>query len=143
MWHQRLLAGALGTIAMLVAGQACLAQDQLKLAVGGRGVGETFVTEIGYKAGIFKKQNLELDLFYTDGGGETQQAVIAGSAQIGIASGFLGAIGVFAKGAPVRIIGGFYTGGAPGVLFLCAGSPAETPPGLAGENHRDFAHSAP
>jgi len=38
--------------------------------------------------------------------------VISNSAQVGIASGFLGAIGVFAKGAPVRIIGGSYTGGA-------------------------------
>src|SRR3954464_8820781 len=133
MWHQRLMAGALGTIAMLVASQACLAQDQLKLAVGGRGVGETFVTEIGYKAGIFKKHNLELDLFYTDGGGETQQAVIAGSAQIGIASGFLGAIGVFAKGAPVRIIGGSYTGGAQVFWFVRADSPIKTPQDLAGK----------
>src|SRR4051812_30861962 len=92
MGQARLTAAALGAVAMFCAGQACLAADHLKLAVGGRGVGETFVTEIGNNAGIFKKQNLELDLFYTDGGGETQQAVIAGSAQIGIASGFLGAI---------------------------------------------------
>ena len=133
MWHARLTAAALGAVATFCAGQTCLAADQLKLAVGGRGVGETFVTEIGYKAGIFKKHNLELDLFYTDGGGETQQAVIAGSAQIGIASGFLGAIGVFAKGAPVRIIGGSYTGGAQVFWFVRADSPAKTPQDLEGK----------
>src|SRR5260370_22647590 len=80
------------------------ADEELKVAVGGRGIGETFVTEVGYKAGLFKPHNLALDIFYTDGGGE-QQAVISNSAQVGIASGFLRAIGVFAKGAPVRIIG--------------------------------------
>ena len=98
---------------LLCTARACLAAGSVcKIAVGGRGIGETFVTEVGYKAGLFKKHNLVLDIFYTDGGGETQQAVISNSAQIGIASGFLGAIGVFAKGAPVRIIGGSYTGGA-------------------------------
>jgi NitT/TauT family transport system substrate-binding protein len=133
MRHVRLTAAAFGAVVTFCAGQACLAADQLKLAVGGRGVGETFVTEIGNNAGIFKKQNLELDIFYTDGGGETQQAVIAGSAQIGIASGFLGAIGVFAKGAPVRIIGGSYTGGAQVFWFVRADSPVKTPQDLAGK----------
>jgi NitT/TauT family transport system substrate-binding protein len=133
MWHGRLMAAALGVAAMIGTTQIGLAADQLKLAVGGRGVGETFVTEIGYKAGLFKKQNLELDIFYTDGGGETQQAVIAGSAQIGIASGFLGAIGVFAKGAPVRIIGGSYTGGAQVFWFVRADSPVKTPQDLEGK----------
>lgn len=114
-------------------GEACRAQDQLKVAVGGRGIGETFVTEVGYKAGLFNKHNLVLDIFYTDGGGETQQAVISNSAQIGVASGFLGAIGVFAKGAPVRIIGGSYTGGAQVFWYVPAGSPIRTPQDLEGK----------
>ena len=108
-------------------------QDRLKIAVGGRGIGETFVTEVGYKAGMFKKHNLELDIFYTDGGGETQQAVISNSAQIGVASGFLGAIGVFAKGAPVRIIGGSYTGGSQVFFYVPAASPIKSPQDLDGK----------
>ena len=99
------------------------AQDRLKIAVGGRGIGETFVTELGDNAGYFKKYNLALEIFYTDGGGETQQAIISNSAQIGMASGFLGAIGVFAKGAPVRIIGGSYTGGSQVFWYVPANSP--------------------
>src|SRR3989441_12614866 len=114
MWRARLAAVSLAAIATFAAlEEACRAEDQLKIAVGGRGIGETFVTEVGDKAGLFKRHNLALDIFYTDGGGETQQAVISNSAQVGVASGFLGAIGVFAKGAPVRIIGGSYTGGCP------------------------------
>jgi NitT/TauT family transport system substrate-binding protein len=109
MRRARLAAASLAAIATFAALEACRAEDQLKIAVGGRGIGETFVTEVGDKAGLFKRHNLALDIFYTDGGGETQQAVISNSAQVGVASGFLG---VFAKGAPVRIIGGSYTGGS-------------------------------
>src|SRR2546427_691128 len=133
MRRARLAAASLAAIATFAALEACRAEDQLKIAVGGRGIGETFVTEVGDKAGLFKRHNLALDIFYTDGGGETQQAVISNSAQVGIASGFLGAIGVFAKGAPVRIIGGSYTGGAQVFWYVPADSPIKTPQDLAGK----------
>src|SRR5713226_2492719 len=133
MPYAKLVAVALAVAATLGAWDTCLAQDQLKIAVGGRGIGETFVTEVGYKAGLFNKHNLVLDIFYTDGGGETQQAVISNSAQIGIASGFLGAIGVFTKGAPVRVIGGSYTGGAQVFWFVPANSAIKGPQDLEGK----------
>src|SRR6266508_2004541 len=123
MRRARLAAASLAAIATFAALEACRAEDQLKIAVGGRGIGETFVTEVGDKAGLFKRHNLALDIFYTDRGGETQQAVISNSAQIGVASGFLGAIGVFSKGAPVRIIGGSYTGGSQVFWYVPANSP--------------------
>ena len=122
MDHRLISTFVLASVAALAAPDAS-AQDRLKIAVGGRGIGETFITEVGDKAGLFKKHNLALDIFYTDGGGETQQAIISNSAQIGVASGFLGAIGVFAKGAPVRIIGGSYTGGSQVFWYVPANSP--------------------
>ena len=117
----------------LTVAQEAAAQDRLKIAVGGRGIGETFVTEVGDNAGLFRKHNLALDIFYTDGGGETQQAVISNSAQIGVASGFLGAIGVFAKGAPIRIIGGSYTGGSQVFWYVPASSPIKRVQDLDGK----------
>jgi hypothetical protein len=85
------------------------AQDALTVAVGGRGIGESCVTEIGQKANIFGKHGLKLEIVYTDGGGETQQAVVSNSAQIGVTSGFLGALGLYSKvpqcgssGPPIR-----------------------------------------
>jgi NitT/TauT family transport system substrate-binding protein len=128
----RLWAALLAAIGV-VAADAASAQDRLKIAVGGRGIGETFITEVGYNAGLFKKHKLELDIFYTDGGGETQQAVISNSAQIGVASGFLGAIGVFAKGGPIRIIGGSYTGGSQVYWYVPAKSPIQKPQDLNGK----------
>ena len=129
-----IVASVLAIVAIGGAGaDVCRAEDQLKVAVGGRGIGETFVTEVGAKAGLFSKYDLALDIFYTDGGGETQQAVISNSAQIGVASGFLGAIGVYAKGAPVRIIGGSYTGGSQVFWYVPASSSIRTPQDLDGK----------
>lgn len=134
MWRGRIAVASLVAVATLAGlDKSSRAQDQLKIAVGGRGIGETFVTEVGDKAGLFKRHNLALDIFDTDGGGETQQAVISNSAQVGIASGFLGAIGVFAKGAPVRIIGSSYTGGAQVFWYVPAGSPIHGPQDLSGK----------
>jgi NitT/TauT family transport system substrate-binding protein len=133
MRRARFAAASLAAIATFAASESCRAADQLKIAVGGRGIGETFITEVGDKAGLFKCHNLALDIFYTDGGGETQQAVISNSAQVGVASGFLGAIGVFAKGAPVRIIGSSYTGGSQVFWYVPADSPIRSAQDLSGK----------
>lgn len=105
----KLLLAAL--LASTMAGHA-FAADTLKLAIGQRGNWDTSVAELGQRAGIFKKHDLDLDLLYTQGGGETMQAVISGSVDIGVAAGTLGVLGAFSKGAPVRIIGAQATGAA-------------------------------
>jgi NitT/TauT family transport system substrate-binding protein len=88
------------------------AEDNLKLAIGQRGNWDTAIPHLGDKAGIFKKHGLSLELLYTSGGGETQQAVISGSVDIGLAAGVYGVLGAFSKGAPVRILGAQATGAA-------------------------------
>jgi NitT/TauT family transport system substrate-binding protein len=100
------------------------AADTLKLAIGQRGLWDSSFAEIGAEAGIFAKHGLDLQVFYTSGGGETQQAVISGSADIGVSPGTLGVLGAFAKGAPVRIIAGEATGTAE-YYFVRADSPVQ------------------
>jgi len=104
------LAGA--ALALALAAGPASAADTLKLAIGQRGLWDSAIAEIGTQAGIFARHNLELQVFYTSGGGETQQAVISGSADIGVSPGTLGVLGAFAKGAPIRIIAGEATGTA-------------------------------
>ena len=101
------------------------AEETLKLAVGQRGNWDTSVPELGQRAGIFKKWGLALELLYTQGSGETQQAVISGSVDIGIAAGAAGVIGAYAKGAPVRVIGAETTGAAD-YWYVPATSPIKT-----------------
>ena len=119
---KRLLLGAL--LALCAAGPAWA--ETLKLAVGQRGNWDTSVAELGQRAGIFKKYGLELEILYTSGGGETQQAVLSRSVDIGVAAGTLGVLGAASKGAPVRIIGGETTGAADLYWYVPAASPLQS-----------------
>ena len=106
--------GFLAATAILLALPAApsRADETLKLAIGQRGNWDTAITELGQRAGIFKKHGIVLDMLYTSGGGETQQAVISGSVDVGTAAGVMGVLSAFSKGAPVRILGAQATGAA-------------------------------
>jgi NitT/TauT family transport system substrate-binding protein len=108
---------------LLLATGAALAEDTLKLAIGQRGNWENAAPELGQKAGIFKKHGLVLELLYTQGAGETMQAVISGSVDIGIGVGTAGVLGAFAKGAPVRAIANSTTGADDLFWYVPATSP--------------------
>ena len=88
------------------------AADKLKLAVGQCGNWDSSMVELGIRTGAYARRGVEVEALCTQGTGETQQAVISGSADIGIGIGTLGALGAFAKGAPIRIVSGSATGNA-------------------------------
>jgi NitT/TauT family transport system substrate-binding protein len=108
------------------------ADEILTLAVGQRGNWNTGIAGLGQRAGIFKKHGLVLEILYTAGGGETQQAVLAGAVDIGTAIGTMGALGAYAKGAPLRIIAAETTGGAD-YWYVAAGSPIKSLADTAGK----------
>jgi NitT/TauT family transport system substrate-binding protein len=111
---------------VVLAASSASAEDTLKLAVGQRGLWDTSVSEVGQRAGIFKKHGLNLELLYTQGAGETQQAVISGSVDLGIAAGTLGVLGAYSKGAPVRIISAETTGAGDLYWYVKSDSPIKT-----------------
>jgi NitT/TauT family transport system substrate-binding protein len=122
---KRLLQRMLAALALVLAVPA-FAQDTLKLAIGQRGNWDTSVSEVGTRLGIFKKHNLVLEILYTQGGGETQQAVISGSVDIGVAAGVMGVMSAFSKGAPVRVIGAETTGAQDLFWYVPANSPVKS-----------------
>ena len=122
---------------MLLDPPAAPAADLLKLTVGQRGNWDTSISHLGEKAGIFKKHGLDLEIVYTSGSGETLQPVVAGSVDLGLAVGTLGAISAFAKSAPVRIVGAEATGAAD-YWYAKASSPIRT---LQDTNGRTIAFS--
>jgi NitT/TauT family transport system substrate-binding protein len=124
-------------VSALLAASGALADDVVRLTIGQRGNWDTSITQLGAKAGIFKKHGLELEMIYTSGTGETLQPVIAGSVDLGLAVGTLGAIGAYAKGAPVRIIGAEATGAAD-YWYAKTSSPIKT---LADVNGHTIAYS--
>ncbi|MEP6943944.1 MAG: ABC transporter substrate-binding protein, partial [Betaproteobacteria bacterium] len=106
--------------------QHALADDTLKLAIGQRGNWENAAPELGQKAGFFKKRGLTLELLYTQGAGETLQAVISGSVDLGVGVGTAGVLGAFSKGAPVRAIANSMTGADDLFWYVPAASPIKS-----------------
>src|SRR2546426_7609907 len=116
-----LVAFALGGVS-----QTVHAQDTLKIAAGQRGNWDTTIAEVGQRAGIFKKHGLTLEILWTQGAGETQQAVISGSVDIGVGVGIMGVLSAFSKGAPVRVIGAETTGATDLFWYVPASSPIKS-----------------
>ena len=100
------------------------AEDKLTLALGQRGNWDTAIAELGQNAGIFKKHGLTLEILWTQGAGESQQALLAGSADIGLL-GTQSAFAIFAKGAPLRIVAAEATGAAD-YWYVRADSPIKS-----------------
>src|SRR5438093_2033327 len=113
-------------LAVATIGPTAMAEDTLKLAIGQRGNWENAAPELGKKAGFFNKQGLTLELLYTQGAGETLQAVISGSVDLGIGVGTAGVLGAFAKGAPVRAIANSMTGADDLFWYVPAAWPIKT-----------------
>ncbi len=108
------------------AGQAAWSQETLKVAIPQRGAWDAGVAELGQRGGIFKKHGLNLEVLYVQAGPESIQAVIGGSMDIATAAGVSAAVGTFAKGAPIRIIGSEMIGAPDLYWYVPANSPIKT-----------------
>ncbi len=102
------------------------AADKLKVAIGQIDAWANMMPTLGMKAGIFQKHGIELENFGTQGAGETLQAVISGSADLGIGIGTSGAMRAFVKGAPIRVISSAYTGVQDQYWYVPANSPLKS-----------------
>lgn len=118
--------GLISVATAMLAAQQAFAQEKLKMAVGQGIPFDTAIPIAAVKAGIFKKHGLDVELMITSGGGETLQAVISGSVDIGIAAGTTGVLGAFSKGAPVRIISSTATGAGDTFIYVPTNSPLKS-----------------
>ena len=106
--------------------QPALAEDQLKIAIGQINNWENQAPTLGQDAGIFKKHGITLDAVGTQGAGETIQAVISGSADLGAGVGAAGVMRAFSKGAPVLILAPMFTGTQDLYWYVKSDSPIKT-----------------
>jgi NitT/TauT family transport system substrate-binding protein len=84
--------------------------DKLKVAISQRGFWDSSFLEFAQKEGFLKEANLDVEFFYTEGGGQTLQVINAGSVDVAMSNGLLGTIGAFSKGAPIRVVSAQMTG---------------------------------
>ena len=102
------------------------------MAIGQRGVFENCISELGQDHGFFKKYGLKLEILYTQGGGETLQAILSHSVDMGIV-GTLQTMGAYSKGAPLRAIGATMKG-AYEYWYVPAESPIKSFKDAAGKS---------
>jgi len=121
----------LAALALLSAGALILtslwpsyasAAETIRVAVPQKGNWDTSISEWGARQGFFKEQGLDLVFTYTEGGATTEQAVISGSVDLAVATGTLGIISAYVKGAPIRIIAAEMTGAPDMYFYALAGS---------------------
>jgi NitT/TauT family transport system substrate-binding protein len=113
-------------IALALGASQASAQDTLKIAIGQINNWENQAPTLGEDVGIFKKHNLKIESFGTQGAGETIQAVVSGSADLGAGVGVAGVMRAFSKGAPVRILLPAFTGTGDLFWYVKADSPIKT-----------------
>jgi NitT/TauT family transport system substrate-binding protein len=113
-------------VALALGASQASAQDTLKIAIGQINNWENQAPTLGEDVGIFKKHNLKIESFGTQGAGETIQAVVSGSADLGAGVGVAGVMRAFSKGAPVRILLPAFTGTGDLFWYVKADSPIKT-----------------
>jgi NitT/TauT family transport system substrate-binding protein len=125
---------------VLVAGLATARAETLKVASPQKGSWENSAPEWGQRLGYFQQQGLEIELIYTNGGSESQQAVISGSMDMAIGAGILGILGAQSKGAPVTVLSNSYVGTGDSYWYVRTDSPVQS---LADASGRTVAFSVP
>ena len=117
--------GALALIAPLAVG-AARAEDPLKMVMGQINNWENQSPSLGQEVGIYKKHGVVVEMTGSQGAGETVQAVISGSADLGGGVGVAGALRAMSKGAPIRILLPAFTGTSDLYWYVKADSPLKS-----------------
>ena len=107
-------------------GTPASAQDTLKMVMGQINNWENQSPTLGQEAGIYKKHNVAVEMTGSAGAGETIQAVISGSADLGGGVGVAGALRAMSKGAPIRILLPAFTGTSDLYWYVKADSPIKS-----------------
>jgi NitT/TauT family transport system substrate-binding protein len=114
--------------------------DKLKVAISQRGFWDSSFLEFAQKEGFLKEANLDVEFFYTEGGGQTLQIITSGSVDVAMSNGLLGTIGAFTKGAPIRVISAQMTGAHELFWYVKSDSPIRS---LKDADNKTAAFSAP
>jgi ABC-type nitrate/sulfonate/bicarbonate transport system substrate-binding protein len=117
MQHPKIAAFGAAVLALFALTGPAGAMDKLKVGKAVPNAYSFTPLDIGIEYGLFKKHNLEIEVFGMGGSAKLQQALIAKSLDIGIGSG--PELNFVAKGAPV--IGVAQMAGPPKLLVVLAG----------------------
>ena len=88
--------------------------------------------------GFFKKEKLEVELLWTAGGADAQQATINGSVDLAVQTGLGGVLAAIQRGAPIAIVGADMTGASDLFWYTRADKPFKSLADLGPTNTVSF-----
>lgn len=115
------IAGA--AVAMCVAAGSAAAQHKMKIAAPHPTIMPSTFTILANNLGFFKKEGLEVELLWTAGGADAQQATINGSVDLAVQTGLSGIMAAMQRGAPIAIAGADMTGASDLIWYVRADQP--------------------
>ncbi len=122
----KVLVSAAALAASVSLAATSFAADKVRIAGSQQGNWSTAMPVWGQTQGFFKAENLDVEVVWTAGGSDAQQAIISGAADVALQTGTLGVIAAYVKGAPIRVIGASMTGSGGLFWYVKAASPIKT-----------------
>jgi NitT/TauT family transport system substrate-binding protein len=124
--------------ALGIAATPAAAQYKMKIAAPHPTIMPSTFTIIARDMGFFAKEKLEVELLWTAGGADAQQATISGSVDLAVQTGLSGILAAIQRGAPVAIVGADMTGASDFVWYTTADKPFKTLADLGPNNTASF-----
>ena len=117
------LARALAFAAALVIGAQAHAQSRIKIAAPHPTIITSTIPALAKSLGYFDKHKVDVEILWTAGGADAQQATINGSVDIAVQTGLAGVLAGIQRGAPIAVIAAEATGASDVVWYVRADKP--------------------
>ena len=115
-----------------------LAQHKMKIAAPHPTIMPSTFTILANDLGFFKKEGLEVELLWTAGGADAQQATINGSVDLAVQTGLSGILSAIQRGAPIAIVGSDMTGASDLIWYTRTESPIKSLADLGPNDNASF-----
>ncbi len=99
------------------------AKDKIRIAAPHPTIITSTIPALAKSLGHFDKADLDVDILWTAGGADAQQATINGSVDIAVQTGLAGVLSGIQRGAPIAIIAAEATGASDVIWFVRADKP--------------------
>ncbi len=126
------------TLVACLAATPALAQYTMKIAAPHPTIMPSTFTVLARDLGYFKNEKLEVELLWTAGGADAQQATINGSVDLAVQTGLSGILSAIQRGAPIAIVGADMTGASDFVWYTVATKPFKSLADLGPTNTASF-----
>lgn len=109
--------------AVALAASPVHAKDKIKIAAPHPTIITSTIPALAKSLGYFDKHNVDVEILWTAGGADAQQATINGSVDIAVQTGLAGVLSAIQRNAPIAVIAAEATGASDVVWYVRADKP--------------------